>query len=121
MDAKAQELKIRERKEEYDRNKIEQVCDINVINNNRYETVGAVVWDGQFMFKSLLVTGLEYETIDKVPDRVLEDIGTNPYTGFSYPEKEFSISAYSFDRIADLMAAAKGEMAKRRHNERISS
>ena len=87
----------------------EQVCDITVINNNRYEAVGTVVWDGQFMFRSLLTTRIEYETIDKVPDRVLEDIGANPYT-----EKEFSISAYSLDRIADLMAAAKDEIQKRR-------
>jgi len=84
------------------------VCDINVIDNNRYLAVGTVMMGDEFMFKSSLVTGLEYETIDKVPNRVLEGICADPYTN------EFSIAPVSLEHIKDLKDAVMAEIVRRK-------
>ena len=90
-----------------------RVCGITVIENNRFNDAGLVAWcdkTDQFMFRSTLVAGLEYETIDKVPDRVLAGISARPYTG-----QEFSITPYSLDRVMALKAAAVEELTRRRY------
>ncbi len=87
---------------------MKHVCDIKVIENNRYMTIGCVAWCSealQFMFRSALSNWLEYETIDSIPDRILNDV--------LYGGDEFFIAPVSLDHIGALKLAVEIELAKR--------
>jgi len=84
---------------------IEKVADI--FNYEERSKVGDV-WhgDGGFLFRSTLVTGLGYETIQEVPERILRGI-SDADDDTLYP------SFYNFERFSEMVDACAAELGRR--------